>query len=123
MRALIVSVALALASMSALAEPVSDKDMLQRYGQVRSRIQADEARANRQVGGPQLAPQAIDRPTVSQLHQQTANNLTRIENRFRCLDVEVKNTGNGITNIVCGDNTGYVAGKQTQGETIVEIGR
>jgi len=110
-------------SIDMVAETVSDQDRLQRMYQMRSRIQSDEANANRRVSAPRLSPQAIDSPTVSQMQQQVYNNLSRIENRFRCLDIDVKNEGGGITNIVCGANNGGISSDRTEAAgNIIKIG-
>lgn len=108
---------------SALAGDVSNQEQLKRLYEMRTRIQSDEARANQRLGTPALAPQAIDHPTVTQMEQQLFSNLSRIENRFRCLDIDVRNEGGGITNIVCGANVGGISSDRTEAAgNIIRLG-
>ena len=50
-----------------------------------------------------------DSPTVSSMRQQTNVQLSKFEQRFRCLDVDVDSNG-GNTVVICGDNTGNISG-------------
>lgn len=46
-------------------------------------------------------------PEVRQMRQEVNQNLARMEERFRCLDVDLKgNNGNVV--LVCGDNNGGI---------------
>lgn len=45
---------------------------------------------------------------VHQMRQQVTHNLERMEDRFRCLDVDL-NGNNGNVVLVCGDNNGGIA--------------
>ncbi len=113
MKNLITALMLLLLSSSALADAPSDQDRLRKLYEMRMRIERDEANANRRIGATSLSPQAIDSPTVTQMQQHVQNSLTRIENRFRCLDIDVKTEGGGITNIVCGANNGGISSERT----------
>ena len=56
-----------------------------------------------------------DSPTVNSMRAQTNVQLTKFEQRFRCLDVDVDSNG-GNTVVICGDNTGNISGYN---ETVV----
>ncbi len=51
-------------------------------------------------------------PTVYQLRRDTAAQLARFEQNFRCLDVDVENNG-GNTVVICGNNSGDVSSENT----------
>ena len=123
MKTFITALTLILVSLGAIADEPSDQDRLKKLYEMRMRIERDEAGANRRIGSPALSPQAIDNPTVTQMQQQVYNNLARIENRFRCLDVKVKTEGGGITNIVCGANNGGISSERTTAAgDIIKVG-
>lgn len=46
-------------------------------------------------------------PEVAEMRQQVTHNLERLEDRFRCLDVDL-NGNNGNVVLICGDNNGRV---------------
>ena len=50
-----------------------------------------------------------DSPTVTSMRAQTNVQLSKFEQRFRCLDVDVDSNG-GNTVVICGDNTGNIVG-------------
>ena len=80
----------------------------------------NEARANVRLVTQSGARQA-DSPTVTGMRQQTNIQLSRFEQNFRCLDVDVENNG-GNTVIICGGNSGDIEGTNiTAGQDIVTI--
>lgn len=94
-----------------------DQALLKRMYEMRLRYERErqqaenEARAN--VGlVTQNARGGVDSPTVTELRQQTHQQLARFENSFRCLDVDVENNG-GNTVVICGSNAGTVDGSNS----------
>lgn len=89
------------------------------YEQERAR-RDNEARANVRLV-TQTDPGRVDTPTVTGLRAQTNAQLTRFEQQFRCLDVEVDN-GGGNTVVICGDNSGDISGNNVSaGNDIVTL--
>lgn len=104
----------------------ADQKLLQRIYQLRMRNDRDrqqaenEARANVRLV-TQSGSRHIDSPTVTGMRQQTNIQLSRFEQNFRCLDVDVENNG-GNTVVICGDNSGDIEGTNiTAGQDIVTI--
>ncbi len=64
-----------------------------------------------------------DSPTVSSMRAQTNVQLSKFEQRFRCLDVDVDSNG-GNTVVICGDNTGNISGtnETVNGDKVTIIG-
>lgn len=91
-----------------------DQRLLQRIYELRMRFEQErmqrenEARANVRLVTQTGSAQA-DSPTVSGLRAQTNVQLSRFEQQFRCLDVDVAPEG-GNTVVICGDNTGDISG-------------
>ena len=52
-------------------------------------------------------------PDVRQMRQEVTQNLARMEERFRCLDVDL-NGNNGNVVLICGDNNGGVSNNNQQ---------
>jgi hypothetical protein len=101
-------------------ESAEDRALLQRMYEMRIRYEQEraagdnEARANvrlvTQSGGA-----GVDSPTVSGLRAATNAQLTRFEQQFRCLDVDVDSQG-GNTVVICGDNSGDISGSNVSAE-------
>ncbi|MEQ8689270.1 MAG: hypothetical protein RIC89_00335 [Pseudomonadales bacterium] len=96
------------------------QDMLQRMYNMRIRLEQERAAAENQArANVRLATQDnyrhIDAPTVSGLRQQTNVQLSKFEQMFRCLDVDVEdNSGNTV--VICGDNHGDISGRNVSAE-------
>lgn len=113
-----------------LAQTDADRALLKRIYQARMQLERDrqiaenEARANAPLvrqnsGGSAVAANA---PGVTQLRRDTAAQLARFEQNFRCLDVDVDNHG-GNTVIVCGGNSGDInAENTTAGRDLLNLG-
>jgi len=114
---------LLLASSSVLAQPgVNDPPQidptlqrLQALQEMRGRLEQDmanylnDARAKSGVQPMQVGAA----PEVRQMRQDVQANLQRLEDRFRCLDVDIKgNNGNVV--LVCGNNHGAVRNNTQQ---------
>jgi len=106
-----------------------DQALLKRMYEMRLRLDRErqqaenEARANVRLV-TQNAPAGVDSPTVTQLRQQTHQQLARFENSFRCLDVDVENNG-GNTVVICGSNAGTVEGSNSTvvaGDDVITVG-
>ena len=94
-------------------------EMRLRYDRERQQAE-NEARANVQLV-TQNARSGVDSPTVTQLRQQTNQQLARFESSFRCLDVDVENNG-GNTVVICGSNGGDIEGTNVQaGRDLVTV--
>ncbi|MEH6650878.1 MAG: hypothetical protein V7707_12695 [Motiliproteus sp.] len=52
-------------------------------------------------------------PDVRQMRQEVTQNLARMEERFRCLDVDL-NGNNGNVVLICGDNNGGISNNNQQ---------
>ncbi|MCW9053683.1 MAG: hypothetical protein OQJ91_15430 [Motiliproteus sp.] len=109
------SVAIADTSVPAGAGYDPAMERLQAMQQMRLRLEQDmadylnSARANG-VGRP---VQPADSPTLREMRQDVAANMERLEDRFRCLDVDIQgNNGNVV--LVCGDNHGPVSTNNQQ---------
>lgn len=96
------------------------QDQLQRMYNIRIRYeqeraaQENQARANVRLA-TQNNSRHIDAPTVSGLRAQTNVQLSRFEQQFRCLDVDVEdNSGNTV--VICGDNHGDISGRNVTAE-------
>ncbi|MEH6626435.1 MAG: hypothetical protein V7739_08320 [Motiliproteus sp.] len=123
MKRLITVMLLAVFSVTAMAEATAPAEaavdpvmgQLQNLQQMRLRLEQDmadylgNARAN--IG---LRPvQAAAAPDLREMRQDVAVNMERLEDRFRCLDVDIKgNNGNVV--LVCGDNYGPVSTNNQQ---------
>ena len=123
MKAFILALLVAAFSGNLLAEELVDTPaamdpamaQLQNLQQMRMRLEQDMAtylgnsRAN--TGARPMQP--ADAPDIRQMRQEVAGNLERLEDRFRCLDVDIKgNNGNVV--LVCGDNYGPVSTNNQQ---------
>ncbi len=96
------------------------QEMLQRMYNMRIRFEQERAAQDNQArANVRLATQQgyrhIDAPTVSGLRAQTNVQLSRFEQQFRCLDVDVEdNSGNTV--VICGDNHGDISGRNVSAE-------
>ncbi len=123
MKRLITVMLLGLLSSAAMAEAVTPSgaaidpvmERLQSLQQMRMRLEQDmadylgNARAN--IGAQPV--QAASSPDLRQMRQDVAANMERLEDRFRCLDVDIQgNNGNVV--LVCGDNYGPVSTNNQQ---------
>ncbi len=111
------SLAIAEPEQQAGADPAQNPllQRLQNLQQMRLRFEEDMAaylgNARAISGSPSAPP--TDAPTIGQMRQQVAGKLERLEDRFRCLDVDIKgNNGNVV--LVCGDNYGPVSTNNQQ---------
>ncbi|MCB1685693.1 MAG: hypothetical protein R3E82_13780 [Pseudomonadales bacterium] len=102
------------------ADGATDAQLLRRIYELRMRFEQEramaenEARANvRLVTQSGAAP--VDSPTVSGLRAQTSVQLSRFEQQFRCLDVDVA-PESGNTVVICGDNTGDISGSNVSAQ-------
>ncbi len=101
------------------ADPATEPwvERLQRLQQMRLRLEQDmaeyfgQARAGAASGGSPQAP--AGGTEVRQMRQDMAASLERLEDRFRCLDVDL-NGNNGNVVLVCGDNHGPVSTNNQQ---------
>jgi len=88
---------------------------LQALQTMRARLEQDwagylhAARAN--TNAQPMTPAAT--PEVRQMRQEVTHNLERLEDRFRCLDVDL-NGNNGNVVLVCGDNQGPIGTNNQQ---------
>ena len=90
---------------------------LQALQSMRMRLEQDwsdylgNARANTGTGAMPVQP--VGGNDVGQMRAQVSHNLERMEERFRCLDVDMTgNNGNVV--LVCGDNNGGIATNNQQ---------
>ena len=94
--------------------PSPEQVLLQKMYQMRIQLENErarrdnEARANVRLQNPG-SPGRADSPTVSGLRAQTNQQLARMEQQFRCLDVDFEANG-GNTVVICGDNSGDISG-------------
>lgn len=86
-------------------------EMRQRNDNDRARKE-NEARANVHLV---TGTTQTDSPTVTSMRNQTSVQLTRMEQQFRCMNMDVDSNG-GNTVVICGDNTGNINGYN---ETVV----
>jgi hypothetical protein len=99
---------------------------LQRIYNLRMQIEQDRARKDNEARNnvrlvTQQNPRSVDSPSVSGYRQDTRQQLTRFEQQFRCLDVDVDSNG-GNTVVICGDNSGDISGSNTSaGRDLVTI--
>lgn len=98
----------------------AQQKLLQRMYNMRIRFEQERAaaenmaRANVRLASPDQY-RHMDAPTVTALRQQTNQQLSRFEQMFRCLDVDVEgNTGNTV--VICGDNSGDISGRNVHAE-------
>ncbi len=89
--------------------------MLDRVYQMRMAIERDRARAEGEArSNVRLVTDAGGQssqasPSVTAMRAETYQHLSRFEQNFRCLDVDVDNTS-GNTVVICGDNSGDIDG-------------
>ena len=108
------------------AQKQQKKEMLQRVYNMRMRFEQERAQAEAQARNNVRLQTAqnyrhMDSPTVSGLRAQTNQQLTRFEQMFKCLDVDVDAQG-GNTVVICGDNSGDITGTNTTaGRDLVNI--
>ena len=109
-----------IAQVKAAKAKQAKQELLQRMYNLRIRLEqeraAEENYARQHV---RLATQSnyrhIDAPTVSGMRADTNIALSRFEQQFRCLDVEVEdNSGNTV--VICGDNHGDISGRNVSAE-------
>ncbi|WP_210397884.1 hypothetical protein [Motiliproteus sediminis] len=97
------------------AAPPPELQRLQALQNMRLRLEQDWAgylQAARNNASAQ--PVAVGAtPEVAQMRQQVTHNLERLEDRFRCLDVDL-NGNNGNVVLICGDNNGRVDSNNQQ---------
>ncbi|WP_421863381.1 hypothetical protein [Motiliproteus sp.] len=94
-------------------DPVIER--LQSLQSMRLRLEQDWANylqsARSNTGAQPIQPGSA--PEVRQMRQEVNQNLARMEERFRCLDVDLKgNNGNVV--LVCGDNNGGISTNNQQ---------
>ncbi len=126
---LVLALALSSASLPVVADSYdADQELLKRMYQIRmksdtERMQRDnEARANVALQAQAQRGPAMDSPTVTQMRRDMYKQLTQIQNNYRCLDVDVENSG-GNTVVICGDNSGDIGGEiTTVGNDLIQIG-
>lgn len=101
-------------------EKQAKQALLQRMYNMRIRFEQERTAAeNMARANVRLATQQnyrhMDAPTVTGLRHQTNQQLTRFEQMFRCLDVDVEgNSGNTV--VICGDNSGDISGRNVHAE-------
>ena len=105
---------------------VAEKQLLKKIYEMRMRYDSERTRAENEArANVRLVGQSgvIDNPTVSGLRAQTSTQLSKFEQKFRCLDVDVNSQG-GNTVVICGDNTGNISGSNTNvgGDVITHNG-
>lgn len=89
--------------------------MLDRVYQMRMAIERDRARAEGEArSNVRLVTDAGGQtnqasPSVTAMRSETYQHLSRFEQNFRCLDVDVDNAS-GNTVVICGDNSGDIDG-------------
>lgn len=102
-----------LATAAQPVDPVIER--LQSLQSMRQRLEQDwsyylnSAREN--TGVQPMQPSGS--PDVRQMRQEVTQNLARMEERFRCLDVDL-NGNNGNVVLICGDNNGGVSNNNQQ---------
>ena len=107
-------------------EKAARQQQLQRMYNLRMRFEQERAQAeNMARANVRLASQSgyrhMDAPTVSAYRQQTNQQLTRFEQMFRCLDVDLEGAS-GNTVVICGDNAGDITGSNVNaGDDVVTI--
>ena len=109
-RILLLAACLVLAAPALAEEAPKAGPSLATLHQMRMQIGRDQANqdaeARGRTGVRRVAAGGGDRPTLAAMRQENQANLSRIVNRFRCLDVDIDVDGNeGQTNLVlvCGD--------------------
>ncbi len=119
MKALISMMLLGMRGNVAVAEAISPQDLamerLQNLQQMRLRLEQDTADylGNARANTSAQPVQAAASSDLRQMRQDVAANMERLEDRFRCLDVDIKgNNGNVV--LVCGDNYGPVSTNNQQ---------
>ena len=106
----------------------ADRELLKRMYDIRMKSDAEqmrrdnEARANVQLRTQGQRRSSMDSPTVTQMRSDMDQQLTQIQNNYRCLDVDVENNG-GNTVVICGNNSGDIDGNiTTVGNDLIQIG-
>ncbi|MCR9276710.1 MAG: hypothetical protein NXH85_01955 [Pseudomonadaceae bacterium] len=114
-------------SVVATAQNTSERSaMLDRVYQMRMAIERDRARAEGEArSNVRLIGQAGDKanassPTVTAMRAETYQHLSRFEQNFRCLDVDVTTTS-GNTVVICGDNSGDIDGSNVNAQRDIII--
>ncbi|MCZ6656746.1 MAG: hypothetical protein O7C67_05570 [Gammaproteobacteria bacterium] len=128
-RLLLLAIALSSTTLAALADSRdADQDLLKRMYQIRMKSDTErmhrdnEARANVALQAQGQRGPAMDSPTVTQMRRDMYQQLTQIQNHYRCLDVDVENNG-GNTVVICGNNSGDIGGKiTTVGNDLIQMG-
>lgn len=104
--------------------------MLERVYQMRMAIERDrarsenEARNNVRLANNASGQSAQSSPTVTAMRSETYQHLSRFEQNFRCLDVDVDTTS-GNTVVICGDNSGDIDGSNVNAgrDIVIPSGR
>ncbi len=102
------------------AQMTPEQAMLQRMYNLRARLDQERAQAENEArANVRLVTQSqnrqIDAPTVSGLRAETNVALSRFEQQFSCLDVDVEgNSGNTV--VICGGNSGDITGSNVSAE-------
>lgn len=103
------------------SQELSEKQiLLRKMYEMRIRNDNDRARSeNVARSNVSLVTQSrasqTDSPTVTGMRNQTSVQLTRLEQQFRCMNMDVDTAG-GNTVVICGDNSGDISGSN---ETVV----
>ena len=102
------------------AQMTEEQLLLQRVYNLRMRIDQDKARRDNEArANVRLVTQSpnptVDSPTVSAYRAQTNVQLSRFEQMFRCLDVDLEGT-TGNTVVICGDNAGDINGSNVSAQ-------
>ena len=103
------------------AQLTEEQVLLQKMYNLRIRIEQDRARRDNEAqANVRLATQgaqshSVDSPTVSAYRAQTNVQLSRFEQMFRCLDVDLEAT-TGNTVVICGDNAGDINGSNVSAQ-------
>ena len=104
----------------------AEQKLLSRVYEMRMRLERERAQAENEArANVRLVTQSgsarADSPTVTGMRAQTNIQLTRFEQQFRCLDVDVDSEG-GNTVVICGDNSGDIKGTNVSaGRDIVTL--
>lgn len=102
------------------ADGTSDAQLLRRIYELRMRFEQERAIAENEARNnvrlvTQNGAAQVDSPTVSGLRAQTNAQLSRFEQQFRCLDVDVA-PESGNTVVICGDNSGDISGSNVSAQ-------
>ncbi len=89
--------------------------LLKRLYQTRMQLDRERQMRDNEARSNSLRREPVatrDAPTVNEMRSVTYQQLSRMEQNFRCLDVDVNAQG-GNTVIICGGNSGDITGTNT----------